>query len=86
MNSRSISDTMPDRIFISEIAGKMAISGDGQLLGHIEDVVIDTATGFIKYLVLGATTKVSDMVDDMGRAVISVKKLQLDQEYIIVTR
>jgi sporulation protein YlmC with PRC-barrel domain len=75
-----------DRVFISEIAGKMAISKNGQLLGHIEDVVIDTSTGMVKYLILGATTKVSDMVDDMGRAVITVKKMQLDQDYVIVTQ
>ena len=73
------------RIFISEIAGKMAVSKDGRLLGHIEDVVIDTSTGLIRYLVLGATTKISDMVDDLGRAVVPVKKLQLDQDYVIVS-
>ena len=73
------------RKFITEIAGKMAITTDGQLLGRIEDVVIDTSTGLIKYMILGATTKVSDMVDDMGRAVIAVKKMQLDQEYVIVS-
>jgi sporulation protein YlmC with PRC-barrel domain len=77
---------MSDKVFISEIAGKMAICKDGRLLGHIEDIVIDTSTGQIRYLILGATTKVSDMVDDMGRAVIAVKKLQMDQDYIIVTR
>ncbi|MDR0791618.1 MAG: PRC-barrel domain-containing protein [Methanomassiliicoccaceae archaeon] len=77
---------MENRIFISEIAGKMAVSTEGQLLGLIEDVVIDTSTGFVKYLILGATTKVSDIVDDMGRAVITVRKMHLDQEYVIVTQ
>jgi sporulation protein YlmC with PRC-barrel domain len=75
-----------NRVFVSEIAGKMAVSKDGQLLGPIEDVVIDTSTGLVKYLILGATTKVSDIVDDMGRAVITVKKMHLDQEYVIVTQ
>ena len=77
--------TTEGRVFISEVAGKMAVSKDGQLLGHIEDIVIDTSTGMIRYLILGATTKVSDMVDDMGRAIIAVKKLQLDQDYVIVS-
>jgi sporulation protein YlmC with PRC-barrel domain len=77
--------TAEGRVFITEVAGKMAVSKDGQLLGHIEDIVIDTSTGMIRYLILGATTKVSDMVDDMGRAVIAVKKLQLDQDYVIVS-
>jgi len=72
------------RVFISEIAGRMAVSKDGQLLGSIEDVVIDTSTGFIRYLILGQSAKASDMVDDMGRAVIPVKKMQLDQDYVIV--
>jgi sporulation protein YlmC with PRC-barrel domain len=76
--------TAEGRVFISEIVGKMAVSKDGQLLGHIEDVVIDTATGFIRYLILGATTKVSEMVDDLGRAVIAVKKMHLDQDYVII--
>ena len=72
------------RVFISEIAGRRAISKDGQLLGSIEDVVIDTATGFVRYLILGQTAKATDMVDDMGRAVIPVKSIQLDQDYVIV--
>ncbi|MDR0778723.1 MAG: PRC-barrel domain-containing protein [Methanomassiliicoccaceae archaeon] len=76
---------MENRVFISEIAGKMAVSKDGQLLGPIEDVVIDTSSGLVRYLILGATTKVSDTVDDMGRAIIPIKKMHLDQEYVIVT-
>ncbi|MDR2866130.1 MAG: PRC-barrel domain-containing protein [Methanomassiliicoccaceae archaeon] len=74
------------RVFISEIAGKMAISKEGDLLGPIEDIVIDTSTGLVKFLVLKSTTKVSDMVDDIGRAVITVRMMQLDDEYVIVTR
>jgi len=77
---------MDSRVFISEIAGKMAVSKDGQLLGQIEDIVIDTSTGMVRYLVLGPSTRVSDMVDDMGRAVITVKNMQFDQDYIIVTQ
>ena len=77
---------MDSRVFISEIAGKMAVSKDGQLLGQIEDLVIDTSTGMVKYLVLGPSTKISEMVDDMGRAVITVKNMHFDQEYIIVTQ
>jgi len=77
---------MEGRVFISEIAGKMAVSKDGQLLGQIEDIVIDTSTGMLRYLVLGPSTKISEMVDDMGRAVIAVKSLRLDQDYIIVTQ
>ena len=72
------------RVFISEIAGRMAVSKDGQLLGSIEDVVIDTSTGFVRYLILGQSTKATDMVDDIGRAVIPVKKMRLDQDYVIV--
>jgi len=72
------------RVFISEIAGRMAVSKDGQLLGSIEDVVIDTSTGFVRYLILGQSAKASDMVDDMGRVVIPVRKMQLDQDYVIV--
>jgi len=77
---------MDSRVFISEIAGKMAVSRDGQLLGQIEDIVIDTSTGMVRYLILGPSTRVSDMVDDMGRAVITVKNMQFDQDYIIVTQ
>ncbi|MDR0198825.1 MAG: PRC-barrel domain-containing protein [Methanomassiliicoccaceae archaeon] len=77
---------MDSRVFISEIAGKMAISKDGQLLGQIEDIVIDTSTGLVKYLVLGPSSKISDMVDDTGRAVITVKKMQPDEDCVIVTQ
>ena len=74
------------RVFITEITGKMAVSKDGQLLGPIKDVVIDTSTGIVKYLILGPSTSVSDTVDDLGRAVITVKKMHLDNDYVIVSR
>ncbi|MDR0198813.1 MAG: PRC-barrel domain-containing protein [Methanomassiliicoccaceae archaeon] len=74
------------RVFISEIAGKMAVSKDGQLLGQIEDIVIDTTTGMVRYLILGPSTRISEMVDDMGRAVITVGNMQFDQDYIIITQ
>jgi len=77
---------MEGRVFISEVAGKMAVSKDGQLLGQIEDIVIDTSTGMLRYLVLGPSTKISEMVDDMGRAVIPVKSIHFDNEYVIVTQ
>ncbi|MCL2711936.1 MAG: PRC-barrel domain-containing protein [Methanomassiliicoccaceae archaeon] len=74
------------RVFITEIAGKMAVTKDGRLLGPIEDVVIDTESGFIRYLVLRSNTAVSDTVDDIGRPVISITGLHLDQEHVIVSR
>ncbi|MCL2607836.1 MAG: PRC-barrel domain-containing protein [Methanomassiliicoccaceae archaeon] len=77
---------MTERIFISLIAGKMAVSKDGQLLGPIEDIVIDTSTGLVKYLILGTSTKKAEMVDDIGRAVIPVRKMQLDRDHVIVSR
>jgi sporulation protein YlmC with PRC-barrel domain len=86
MTSRSTGDTVTDRVFITEIAGKTAITKDGRMLGPVEDVVIDTSTGFIRYLVLRSNTMVSDTVDDIGRPVIAITGLRLDQDHVMVSR
>ena len=72
------------RIFITEIIGKMAVR-DGQLLGRIDDAVIDTSTGIVKYLVL-ETAQASEITDDTGRAVIPLDSMRMDQGYVIVSR
>jgi len=77
---------MAERAFLSEIVGKMALDRDSVMLGPIEDVVIDTSVGIVRYLILGSTVKVSDTVDDLGRAVISVKGMRIENDYVIVTR
>ena len=77
---------MAERVFLSEIVGKIALDKDSVMLGPIEDIVIDTSTGFVKYLVLGSGVKVSEMVDDLGRAVVPVGGMRIETEYVIVTR
>jgi|GEM_PF-5294276 len=71
------------REFVSEIVGKM-VYRDDRVLGRIEDIAIDTSTGLIKYLILSASLDISDMVDDRGRAVVPVKRMHLDQEYVTI--
>ena len=73
------------RMFITEIAGKMAARGD-HLLGYIDDVVIDTTNGLLKYLVLDAPAQASDMTDENGRTVIPVSGMHIEREYVIVDR
>jgi len=77
---------MAERVFLSEIIGKIALDQDSVMLGPIEDIVIDTSTGFMKYLVLGSAVKASELVDDLGRAVVPVKGMRIENDYVMIIR
>jgi sporulation protein YlmC with PRC-barrel domain len=76
---------MKEKVLMTDITGKMAAEGD-RLLGYIRDVVIDSSSGLMKYLVLETFTEISDMTDEDGRAVIPVSSMRIEQKYVIVKR
>jgi sporulation protein YlmC with PRC-barrel domain len=77
--------TMTD-VFSDELIGKNAVTSGGFPLGTIEDIVIDTGTGEMKYLLvkMSIAVKPGQKTDSKGRAVISFSMLKMSGNNIIV--
>lgn len=73
-------------IFTEEFIGKSAMTSGGYPIGTVEDMVVDTETGELKYLLVRpAGGNVSTQkVDGKGRAVISFSRLKFTGDNIIV--
>lgn len=74
-------------IFTEEMIGKSAITSGGYPIGVVEDIVIETDTGEIKYLLVrpaagGPTTQ---KTDGKGRSVVAINTLKISGDNIIVS-
>ena len=74
-------------IFSEEMIGKNAMTSGGYPIGTVEDIVIDTETGEIKYiLVRPAAGNISTQkTDGKGRAVITITSLKVSGENVIIS-
>ena len=79
-------DLMSDTIFTKELMGLTAMTTGGYPLGIIEDVVIETTTGEMKYLLVKMRTaaKAGQKVDSKGRAVIAFNNLKIVGENVMI--
>ncbi len=77
---------MPE-IFSNEMIGKNAMTNGGYFTGVVEDVVFDTETGYIKYLLIKGTSgsRSTDKVDSKGRMVLAVTSIQVTGSSVIYT-
>ena len=73
-------------VFSEEIIGKKAITSGGYPIGTVEDIVIDTETGELKYLLIRPVTgNVTQRTDGKGRAVITIGSLKVSGDNVIVS-
>jgi len=75
------------RIFSKEILGKEVETITGRTIGVLEDIVIDTDDGSIKYLLISASGNVlgeEHKVDDNGRIVVETDRIRFDGNKIII--
>ena len=86
MISRSTGDAMGE-LFSDEIIGKNAITSGGYPIGIIEDIVIDTETGEIKFLLVrpAAGSISTQRTDGKGHAVVTVSSMKVSGDSIIVS-
>jgi sporulation protein YlmC with PRC-barrel domain len=78
---------LDNRIFSKEIIGKEVETITGRTVGKLEDFVIDTADGSIKYLLISASGYVvgeEHKVDDKGRMVVETDRIRFDGTKIII--
>jgi len=78
---------MENRIFSREILGKEVETITGRTVGTLEDMVIDTDDGSIRYLLISASGKVvggEHKVDDKGRIVVETDRIRFDGNKLII--
>jgi len=80
-------ETLENMIFSKEIIGKEVETITGRTVGKLEDIVIDTVDGSIKYLLISASGNViggEHKVDDKGRMVVETDRIRFDGNKIII--
>jgi sporulation protein YlmC with PRC-barrel domain len=78
---------MEDRIFSREFIGKEVETITGRVVGILEDLVIDTETGLIKYLLVSTAGNVmgeAHKVDEKGRAVVETDRIRINEGKIVI--
>ena len=74
-------------VFSDELIGKNAITSGGYPIGTVEDIVIDTETGEIKFILVrpAAGNITTHRTDGKGRAVVTVSAMKVSGDSIIVS-
>jgi sporulation protein YlmC with PRC-barrel domain len=78
---------MDGRIFSRELLGKDVETINGLLIGTLEDIVIDTEDGSIRYLLIstgGSVMGEAHKVDDKGRAVVETDRIRVSGDKLII--
>jgi sporulation protein YlmC with PRC-barrel domain len=78
---------MENRMFSKELIGKEVETVAGKAVGTLEDIVIDTDNGSIKYLLISAGGNViggSHKVDEKGRIVVETDRIRIDGKKMII--
>lgn len=85
MNYHFTSDSMTE-IFSDEIINKVARTVGGFPVGIIEDIVIETETGEMKYLLIKPTSNLisAQKTDSKGRVVVTFNTLKMSGNSVII--
>ena len=78
---------MNSTAFVTELLGKEVITISGRTVGVLEDIVIDTEDGLIKYLLVSAKGKITGephKVDENGRLVVETDRIRIDGNRLII--
>ena len=78
---------MGDRMFSKELIGKEVVTISGRTIGILEDIVIDTDDGSIKYFLMAASGNVVEgqhKVDGDGRLVVETDRIRVNEGKLII--
>ena len=78
---------MGSKMFSRELMGKEVETIAGRAVGILEDLVIDTEDGSIKYLLIRASGNViagPHKVDEEGRIVVETDRIRVDGNRLII--
>ncbi|MDR3075565.1 MAG: PRC-barrel domain-containing protein [Candidatus Methanoplasma sp.] len=78
---------MECRMFSRELIGMEVETVTGRSVGTLDDLVIDTDDGSVRYLLISTAGRVSECsykVDDRGRAVVETDRIRIDGNRLII--
>lgn len=75
------------RKFLTELRGKAVMTEDGQILGTIDNFVVDTRTGTIAHVLVTPNEKIEPrlfQIDASGRLVLPFKSMRAVKDVVMV--
>ena len=78
---------MTEKLFFKEFVGKEVETITGKKVGILEDIVIDTDDGSIRYLIIstaGNVTGFPHKIDEKGRAVVETDRVRIEGNRMII--
>jgi sporulation protein YlmC with PRC-barrel domain len=75
------------RKFLTELRGKTVMTNDGQILGLIENFVVDTSTGGIAHVLVTPGEDVETrlfQIDGSGRLVLPFKSMRAVKDVVVM--
>lgn len=75
------------RKFLTELRGKTVMTNDGQILGLIENFVVDTTTGGIAHVLVTPSEDIESRLfqtDANGRLVLTFKSMRAVKDVVVM--
>lgn len=78
---------MSQKMLRGEIIGKTVVTSNGTDLGILDELVVDTETGEIKYILVkgDSNTQAGQMIDAKGRRVYAFSKMIVGEKNVTVS-
>ncbi len=76
---------MTNKVTRYALLGKTVMTGNGNVLGTLEEIVIDTESGEMKYILVRGDNPVGQKIDSKGRAVYSFSRMIVGDKNITVS-
>ena len=78
---------MARRLLRNEILGKTVMTANGSVLGVLEEMVLDTETGEIKYILVRSDNNraTGQKIDSKGRCVYTFSKMIVGEKNVSVS-
>jgi sporulation protein YlmC with PRC-barrel domain len=80
-------EALPMRKFLTELRGKTVMTNDGQILGLIDNFVVDTLTGGIAHVLVTPSEDVEQRLfqsDASGRLVLPFKSMRAVKDVVVM--
>jgi sporulation protein YlmC with PRC-barrel domain len=80
-------EALPMRKFLTELRGKTVMTNDGQILGMIDNFVVDTTSGGIAHLLVTPSEDVEQRLfqsDTSGRLVLPFKSMRAVKDVVVM--
>jgi sporulation protein YlmC with PRC-barrel domain len=80
-------EALPMRKFLTELRGKTVMTNDGQILGMIDNFVVDTLTGGIAHVLVTPSEDVEQRLfqsDASGRLVLPFKSMRAVKDVVVM--